>query len=81
MALGLLLSSEPGRRQDAVSEFETAVRLSPGSAEAHFALAIGLAMTGGRRDEAMSHLQKALEIRPNFDRARSALDAMRAAGP
>ncbi len=81
LALGLLLSSEPGRRQDAVSEFETAVRLSPGSAEAHFALAIGLAMTGGRRDEAMSHLQKALEIRPNFDRARSALDAMRAAGP
>jgi tetratricopeptide (TPR) repeat protein len=80
-ALGLVLSRQPGRLRDAVSEFETAVRLNPGSPEAHFGLAISLAMTGGRREEAMANLKKALEIRPDFDRARKALERMRATGP
>jgi protein O-mannosyl-transferase len=80
-ALGVLLSREPGRLQDAVSEFETAVRLDPNSAEAHFGFAISLAMTGGRRDEAIAHLEKALEIHPDFERARKALERMRAARP
>ena len=80
-ALGMLLAREPGRLADAVSEFETAVRLNPNSAEAHFGLAICLAMTGGRRGEAIGHLEKALEIRPDFERARRALDQMKAARP
>jgi tetratricopeptide (TPR) repeat protein len=80
-ALGLLLSREPGRLRDGISEFETAVRLNPDSAEAHFGLAIGLAMAGGRRDETIAHLKRALEIRPDFDRARKALEHIRATVP
>jgi tetratricopeptide (TPR) repeat protein len=80
-ALGILLAREPGRLQDAMAEFESAIRLNPNSAEAHFGLAISLAMMGGHKSEAIGHLERALEIRPDFERARRALNQLRASGP
>ena len=73
--------SERGRLQDAVSEFEAAVRLSPGFAEAHFGLGISLAMSGGHREEAIGQLEKALELRPDFELARRALGRLKATRP
>ena len=49
---------------DAISEYQEAVRLAPGYAEAHLHLGIALAKQG-RLDEAISQFQEVISLEPN----------------
>lgn len=51
------------RAEDAVLE---AVRLAPGAAEVHYALAVQY-RSRGRRDDAIAEVQRAIALRPNSD--------------
>jgi tetratricopeptide (TPR) repeat protein len=60
--LGLL---KAGRTQDAIAEFEAALRINPDYAEAHNNLGVALSKTG-RLGDAMSEFQAALRIQPDY---------------
>jgi tetratricopeptide (TPR) repeat protein len=74
-----------GRLQDALSQFEQAIRLAPAAghdepaSRAHYSLGIIMA-SGGRGDQAIAHLSKAVEYDATSVPARLALgDALRRA--
>jgi len=54
-----------GRVQEAISHFETALRIDPNSAEAHINLGIALSGIPGRTPEAIQHFKAALRIKPD----------------
>src|SRR5690242_17923954 len=54
-----------GQIEDAISHYESALRLRDGNVAAHFGLARALAAQH-KTDAAISHLQKALEIQPDY---------------
>ena len=63
-------AQQAGEMRNALAEFETALSLDPGFAEAHNAIALLLSNAFGRPEEAIAHLNKALEIRPTFSEAK-----------
>jgi len=63
--LGVVLMST-GREREAASEFETAVRLTPDSADYHVNLGLALAQMPGRTADAVAEYQRALKIEPNL---------------
>ena len=75
--LGNALDAD-GRTREAISRYEEAVGLEPGSAEAHLSLGLALARIPGRLDEARAHLGAYLKIRPEDAEARRILDSIQA---
>lgn len=71
--LGLALLAIPGRRADAIQQFETALRLKPGFLEVHNNLGNALAEVPGRRDDAIAHYAAALRAKPTFAQAHANL--------
>ena len=64
--LGNAWLGEPGRAEDAVREFEAALRLKPELPEAHNNLGKAWAGTPGRLDEAIAQFEAALRLNPNL---------------
>jgi tetratricopeptide (TPR) repeat protein len=62
--LGVVLAGA-GRVEEAISHFETALRIDPRSADAHVNLGIALSGLPGRMPDAIGHFQAALRIRPD----------------
>ena len=60
IALGL-----SGRMQEAMAQYEQALRINPDYAEAHSNLGVALAQAGKTR-EAMEHFEQALRIKPDY---------------
>jgi tetratricopeptide (TPR) repeat protein len=54
-----------GREQEAISHFETALRIDPTSLDAHVNLGIALSGLPGRRPEAIRHFEAALRVKPD----------------
>ena len=61
-----------GRREEAISHNEEALRIKPDYAKAHYNLANAL-VRQGRLEEAISHYEEALRIRPGFAKANNNL--------
>jgi type IV pilus assembly protein PilF len=63
-------AQQAGDMRGALAEFETALSLDPGFAEAHNAFALLLSNAFGKTDEAIAHFQRALQLRPGFSEAK-----------
>jgi tetratricopeptide (TPR) repeat protein len=70
----------PGRLQDAIAEFEAALRSEPDLVEAHVNLGNALAEAPGRSTEAIAEYEAALRIRPD-PVVRQMVDRLRAEHP
>jgi len=66
--LGLSLLGQ-GKVEEALAEFETALRLDPEDAQAHFNVAVALARMG-QREGVVPHLREAVRLEPTFSNAR-----------
>ncbi len=64
--LGMALAAMPGRLPDAITHYETALRLKPDYAVAHYNLANALAQKPGRLPAAAAHYEAALRLRPDY---------------
>jgi Flp pilus assembly protein TadD len=62
--------------REAADHFASAVRLAPGSAEAHYCLADALVELG-RPTDAISHYESALQLKPGDAEIRARLEAIR----
>ena len=71
LRLGSLLAGE-GRFEEAVPRLEKAVRMDPGSVDAHFALGRVL-VTLERSEPGISHLREAIRLRPDMADLHNAL--------
>jgi tetratricopeptide (TPR) repeat protein len=67
--LGVVLSDIPGRLPEAISHYNTALRINPDYAKAHNNLGKALAPVPGRLPEAISQFNMALRIKPDFAEA------------
>ncbi len=78
--LGIALQDLPGRLDDAVAEYNEAIRLNPGYAEVHFNLGNALLKIPGRSVEAIAQYEQALVLEPGLVEAHfnlgSALDGV-----
>jgi len=63
-------AQQAGDMRGALAEFEAALNLDPGFAEAHNAIALLLSNAFGKPNEAIAHFNKALEIRPAYSEAK-----------
>ena len=73
--------TQQGRTDEAIREYQAALRINPDYADAHYNLGVAYAQQG-RTDEAMREYQAALRVNP--DMCRSALQPgrdLRATGP
>jgi tetratricopeptide (TPR) repeat protein len=68
--LGFVLSREAGRTDDAVAQYEEALRLSPDYAQAHLNLANALVTLPGRLNEAIGQFEASLRLKPDQAGAR-----------
>jgi tetratricopeptide (TPR) repeat protein len=76
---GILASLLSGKdREEAREEYQTAIRMDPGSADLYEALGSLLTAEGGRIDEAIAAYQDALRLNPELRRAQQGLDRARA---
>jgi len=64
--LGTVLTEEPGRLPEAISEFQAALKIRPDLAEAHNGLGFAFSLTSGRLDDAMAEYQVALKMKPDY---------------
>ncbi len=71
--LGDALNGLPGRQQEVITEWETALRYRPDFAEGHSNLGCILANIPGRIPEAIEHFQAALRYKPDYAEAHSNL--------
>ena len=79
--LGNLLLETPGRRSEAMSHIETALRLNPDFPEAHLSMGNALLGVPGRLNDAIAEYQTALRLAPASERAHTNLgNALLAAG-
>ncbi len=77
--LGIVLQQR-GKIEDAIAQYEHALRISPNYAEAHNNLAAAL-LQAGRPQEAIEHLVQALRIKPDYAEAHNNIgNALFAAG-
>ena len=60
-------------RDRAIPYFEAAVRLKPGSADAHFNLGLALSQIPGRATDAVPQYEAALRLRPDYRAAQQNL--------
>jgi tetratricopeptide (TPR) repeat protein len=67
--LGIALDAE-GRSAEAISQFETVLRLKPDLAEAHSNLADTLAKMPGRLGDAIAQYEEAVRLKPDYAPAR-----------
>jgi tetratricopeptide (TPR) repeat protein len=67
--LGLALEKLPGRLQDAIAQYEEALRLKPGYAEVHYNLGHAWSQLPGRLNDAAAQYEAALRIRPAYAEA------------
>ena len=72
--LGTVLD-EKGQIDEAMRQYQAALRLKPDYAEAHFNLGNALSRKG-QMDEAIRQFQEALRLKPDFAAARKNLDVM-----
>ena len=56
----------PGRLNDAIAQFEEALRLQPDLAAAHFNLGNAWSQMPGRLNEAIAQFEAALRLRPDY---------------
>ncbi len=68
-SLAKQLAGLPGREADALTHYETALRIKPDYEETHNNLAILLARQPGRQAEALTHYETALRLKPGFAKA------------
>jgi len=78
--LGITLM-ELRRSQDAIAEYEAALRFEPAYAAAHLNLGVELERTPGRLPEAISHYETALRIKPDYAEAHNDLGVALAKTP
>ena len=71
--LGVLFAGMPDRLPDAISEYESALRIKPDYAEAHNNLGVLLAGMPGRFPDAIAEYQAALRIKPDYAEAHNNL--------
>ena len=64
--LGLAWSKVPGRLDDAVAQYQAALRLKPDIAETHTNLGLALSELPGRLDEAVAQFGEALRLDPAY---------------
>jgi tetratricopeptide (TPR) repeat protein len=72
-SLGFALSSVPGKLPQAISEYETAIRIHPNYSEAYNDLGIALQGMPGRSNDAIQSFEEAVRIRPDFAEANNNL--------
>ncbi len=71
--LGYALLQVPGRRGDAIAEYEAALRIRPDYPEARYNLGNALLASRGRLAEAIGEYEAALRARPDYAEARNNL--------
>jgi len=64
--LGLAWSKMPGRLDDAVAQYQEALRLKPDIAETHTNLGSAWSMIPGKLDDAVAQFQEALRLDPKY---------------
>jgi Flp pilus assembly protein TadD len=69
---------QQGKLDEAIRQFQEAIRLKPGYAEAHNNLGTAFYQQG-RAGEAIREFQEALRLKPDYADARKNLDAVLAA--
>jgi tetratricopeptide (TPR) repeat protein len=72
-SLGFALASMPGELPQAITEYETAIRLHPNYSEAYNDLGIALEGMPGRANDAVHSFEEAVRIRPDFAEAHNNL--------
>jgi len=68
-ALGFALSTIPGKLPQAISEYETAIRIDPNYSEAYDDLGIALEGLPGRSNDAVQSFEEALRTMPDYPEA------------
>ena len=63
----------PGRRDDAIAQYEAALRLNPDSAEVQNNLGHAWSQIPGRLDDAIAQYEEALRLQPDFAEAHNNL--------
>jgi len=71
--LGNVLLAEPGRRDEAIAHFQTAISLMPDFWEAHLSLGNALLETPGRLDDALAEYRTAARLSPRSERVHTNL--------
>ena len=74
--LGCEWNDVPGRKADAIAQFEETLRLKPDHAEAHYNLASDISAMPGRLDEAIAHYEAAIRLNPGFFQAHNNLGSL-----
>jgi tetratricopeptide (TPR) repeat protein len=67
--LGNLWSKMPGRLNDAIAQYEEALRLKPDHARAHFNLGVALSQSPERLNDAVAEFDAALRLMPDLAEA------------